>query len=67
MIEQSELDLPTQTSADRTDNHAQPIAIDNQVDDKVIEHQELKPTIRTSERIRSRPKHLQDYVCTVVR
>ncbi|CAG2219480.1 unnamed protein product [Mytilus edulis] len=67
MIEQSELDLPTQTSADRTDNHAQPIAIDNQVDDKVIEHQEPKPTIRTSERIRSRPKHLQDYVCTVVR
>ncbi|CAG2212812.1 unnamed protein product [Mytilus edulis] len=61
MIEQSELDLPTQTSADRTDNHAQPIAIDNQVDDKVIEHQEPKPTIRTSERIRSRPKHLQDY------
>ncbi|CAG2187168.1 unnamed protein product [Mytilus edulis] len=29
MIEQSELDLPTQTSTDRTDNHAQPIAIDN--------------------------------------
>ncbi|VDI46323.1 Hypothetical predicted protein [Mytilus galloprovincialis] len=67
MIEQSELDLPTQTAADRTDNQAQPIAIDNQVDDNVIEHQEPKPTIRTSERIRSRPKHLQDYVCTVVR
>ncbi|CAC5422754.1 unnamed protein product [Mytilus coruscus] len=53
MIEQSELDLPTQT-ADRTDNHAQPIAIDNQLVDNVIEHQETKPTVRTSERIRNR-------------
>jgi hypothetical protein len=64
MIDQSEIELPIQT-ADYNDNQEQSTVIDNQSESVVTEHQATTPPIRTSNRVRQRPKYLQDYVCSM--
>lgn len=64
MIDQSEIELPIQT-ADCNDNHEQSTVIDSQSESVVTEHQATTPPIRTSNRVRQRPKYLQVYVCSM--